>query len=80
MGLGKDVVAKDDFTKKIESGELSGAEAKQFTHDFRRMINLKKRLSSDNLSEDDRTKLQNEYDGLLGNYFQMDESKQSKER
>ena len=33
-----------------------------------------------NLSEDDRTKLQAEYDALLGNYFQMDEGKQSKEK
>jgi hypothetical protein len=78
--LGKDVVAKDEFTKRIESGEVSGAEARQLTADFRKMIGMKRRLSSENLSEDDRTKLQAEYDLLLTNYFQLNESKQSNER
>jgi hypothetical protein len=78
--LGKDVIARDDLTKKIESGELTGPEARQFAGDFRKMINMKKRLSKDNLSDSDRAKLQGEYDDLLDKYFQMNEEKQSKEK
>jgi hypothetical protein len=78
--LGKDVIARDDLTKKIESGELTGPEARQFAGDFRKMIGMKKRLSKDNLSDADRARLQGEYDDLLDKYFQLNEDKQSKEK
>jgi hypothetical protein len=78
--LGKDVIARDELTRRMESGELTGPEARKFAADFRRMIGMKKRLSNDDLSDDDRAKLQGEYDGLLDTYFQLNEDKQSNEK
>ena len=59
---------------------MTGPEARKFAADFRKMIGIKKRLASDDLAEDDRAALQDEYDDLLGNYFQINEDKQSKEK
>jgi hypothetical protein len=78
--LGKDVIARDELTRRMESGELTGPEARKFAGDFRRMIGMKKRLSKEDLSDDDRAKLQGEYDDLLDTYFQLNEDKQSNEK
>jgi len=78
--LGKDVIARDDLTQRIESGELTGPEARKFAADFRKMITMKKRLSGDDLSDEQRAKVQDEYDEMLGNYFQINEEKQSNEK
>jgi hypothetical protein len=78
--LGKEVVARDDLTQRIESGELAGPEARKFAADFRKMIAMKKRLSGDDLSDEQRAKVQDEYDEMLGNYFQINEDKQSNEK
>ncbi len=67
--LGNDVFAKDDITQQIESGQMTHAQAQQFLTEFRQMTNLKRRLSSDNLSDDDRQKLQQQYDDYLNKYF-----------
>jgi len=44
------------------------------------MITMKKRLSGDDLSDEQRAKVQDEYDEMLGNYFQINEEKQSNEK
>jgi len=67
--LGKDVFAQDQLTAKLESPDLTKAQAKVFLEDFRKMINVKRRLASDTLSADERAKLQAQYNDLLNQYF-----------
>jgi hypothetical protein len=67
--LGKDVFAQDGLTARLESPDLTKAEARAFLQDFRKMVNLKRRLASDTLSPEQRAKLQGEYDDLLNRYF-----------
>ncbi|HEX3358709.1 MAG TPA: hypothetical protein VHS31_17160 [Tepidisphaeraceae bacterium] len=67
--LGNDVFAKDEITKQIESGEMTHAQAQQFLGEFREMTGMKRRLASENLSDGDRQKLQEQYDDMLNKYF-----------
>ncbi len=67
--FGKNVFAKDSLTAKLSDENLSGAEAKAITKDFRKMMDLKKSLSGD-LSDAERAKLQAQYDDLLNQYFE----------
>jgi hypothetical protein len=68
--LGKDIFATDDITKKIESGTISTQEAHQFMQDFNHLVNMKRRLSAEKLSDPDRAKLQTDYNDLLNKYFE----------
>ena len=67
--LGKDVFAQDQLTAKLESPDLTKAQAREFLQDFRKLINLKHRLATETLTPEQRTKLQSEYDTLLNQYF-----------
>ena len=69
--LGKNVFAKDDFTAKMEDPNLSKAEAKALCRDFHRVVTLKRKLATEDLSDDQRTKLQAEYNDLLNKYFEV---------
>jgi hypothetical protein len=69
--LGKDTFAIDDLTTKIEAGNLSKADAHKFLTDFHHMVTMKRRLSSDTLTNEQRTKLQAEYNDLLTKYFSL---------
>jgi len=72
--LGKNVFAKDDFTAKMEDPNLSKADAKALCKDFHRVVTLKKKLATDDLGADQRTKLQAEYNDLLNKYFEVRDS------
>ena len=67
--LGKNVFALDELTDKIESGQMTRADARKFLGDFRKMANIKRRLSADTLTEEQRARLQSEYNQLLNVYF-----------
>jgi hypothetical protein len=67
--LGKDVFAKDEITRRIESGEMSHADARAFLDELHHMVNLKRRLASDDLSDQQRGELQGQYNDLLNKYF-----------
>jgi hypothetical protein len=67
--LGKNIFALDALTERIESGAMTRAEARKFLGDFRKMANLKRRLSSDTLTVEQRTRLQAEFNELLDTYF-----------
>jgi hypothetical protein len=67
--LGKDVFANDDITKQIESGNMTHAQARDFLDDVNRMVHLKHRLSTDDLTDAQRTAMQNRYNDLLNQYF-----------
>lgn len=69
--LGKDVVANSDITKEIESGDLTASQAHTFLDDERKLVRMKRRLSTDDLTETQRTKLQNQYNDLLNKYFEV---------
>ena len=69
--LGKNVFAKDEFTQKMADENLTKAEARLLTKDFHRLTTLKKKLATDDLSADDRAKLQAEYNELLNKYFEV---------
>jgi hypothetical protein len=68
LRLGKNVVAQDQLTTAIESGTFSKEQARTFLQDFRRLVSLKRRLTTD-LPADQRAQLQSEYDALLNEYF-----------
>ena len=67
--LGKDIVAKDDLTAKIESGDFTKAQAREFLQDFRKLAADKRRLATETLTADQRSGLQKEYNELLNKYF-----------
>ncbi len=67
--LGKNVFAQDDLTAKLADENLSPEEAKRILADFRRMMEVKRKLSSEDLSEAERAALQAEYNELLNRYF-----------
>jgi hypothetical protein len=67
--LGKEIFATDALTAKIESGDLTKAEAKSFLGDFKKLVNLKRRLGTEELPAEQRAKLQAQYNELLNKYF-----------
>jgi hypothetical protein len=67
--LGTDVFAKDDLTAKIESGDITKADARTFLEDFRKLANIKRRLGNEDLTPAQRTELQTKYNDLLNQYF-----------
>jgi hypothetical protein len=67
--LGKDIFAKDDLTAKIESGDFTKAQAREFLRDFHQLTTLKRRLATEALTPDQRAALQKDYDDLLNKYF-----------
>ena len=69
--LGNNVFAKDDFTARMEDPNLSKADAKVLCRDFRQVVALKKKLATEDLSADQRAKLQAEYNDLLNKYFEV---------
>ena len=69
--LGKNVYAKDSLTGQLSNQNMSGADAKALTSDFRKMLALKNSLANDNLSAEALAKKQAEYDTLLNKYFEV---------
>ena len=67
--FGKNVSAKDSITSQL-SGDMTGADAKKIAGDFRQMMSIKKKLSTGDLSDEERTKLQSQYDTFLNTYFE----------
>ena len=68
--LGDNVFAKDDFTKKMADPNLSKQDARKLTHDFRQITSLKRSLSADDLTPEQRAKKQSEFDELVNQYFE----------
>lgn len=69
--LGDNVFAKDEFSKKMADPNLSKEDARKLTHDFHRLTSLKRSLAADDLTAEQRAKLQNEYNDLLNKYFEV---------
>jgi hypothetical protein len=67
--FGKNVFASNELTDRIESGSLTGAEARALLKEFREAAAAKRRLSNDDLGADQRSKLQNAYNEFLNKYF-----------
>ncbi|MCX7591834.1 MAG: hypothetical protein N2255_09425 [Kiritimatiellae bacterium] len=67
--LDKNVFAKDELTQKLTDGTLTGDEARELLGDLRRLLELKKKLATEDLSARDRETLQGEFDELLNKYF-----------
>ncbi|OGV55804.1 MAG: hypothetical protein A2X49_11445 [Lentisphaerae bacterium GWF2_52_8] len=69
--LGKNVYAKDSYTSQLSNPNLTGAEAKAISSDFRKMLEMKRTLATGNLSEADQAKMQSGYNDLLNKYFEV---------
>ncbi len=69
--LGKNVYAKDSLTSQLSNQNMSGADAKALTGDFKKMLALKTSLANDNLSAETIAQKQAEYDTLLNKYFEV---------
>lgn len=69
--LGKNVYAKDSYTGQLSNQNMTGADAKALTGDFKKMLALKNSMANDNLSADALTQKQAEYDNLLNKYFEV---------
>jgi hypothetical protein len=68
---GENVYAKSDLTGKMTSGDLTAEEAKEIAGDMRRLTELKRTLSASDLDEDEVEDLQEEYNDLLNEYFEV---------
>jgi hypothetical protein len=69
--LDKNVFANSTLTAAMNNPDLTKADAKALLKDFRRTVELKRTLSTGDLSDDERAKLQAEYDDLLNRYFEV---------
>ena len=69
--LGKNVTAKDSLTSQLSNPNMTGAEAKSLTGDFKKMLEMKRSLATEDLSADARTKKQADYDALLNKYYDI---------
>jgi hypothetical protein len=71
--LGKDIFANQEITQKIESGEMTHTEARDFLTDINHMVRLKRRLATEDLTDAQRSKLTDTYNDLLNQYFTVKE-------
>ncbi|OGV60004.1 MAG: hypothetical protein A2283_10645 [Lentisphaerae bacterium RIFOXYA12_FULL_48_11] len=71
LRLGTNVTLKNEFAQSLANENLSKQDARTFLKDFHRMMELKKSLSEGNMSEEQRSKLQSEYNNLLNKYFEI---------
>ncbi|MFA6567124.1 MAG: hypothetical protein WCS96_02835 [Victivallales bacterium] len=69
--LGKNVIAKNSLTSQLSNQNMTGAEAKALTGDFRKMLDMKRSLATDDLPADVRAKKQADYDALLNKYYEV---------
>lgn len=69
--LGKNVSAKDDLTQKLANESLTPDEVRELLGDLRRLIELKRKLATDDPSARERETLQGEFDELLNKYFDV---------
>ncbi|MBI4977866.1 MAG: hypothetical protein HZC28_10300 [Spirochaetes bacterium] len=69
--LGQNVFAKTEFANKMADANLKPAEAKKMLSDFHAIMEIKKRLATEDLPDGLRKKLQDEYNDLLNRYFEM---------
>lgn len=67
--LGKNVFAKDSITAALQDPNLSKSQAKAFASDFRKLTNLKQQLATGDLTDEQRSKAQAQYNELLNTYF-----------
>lgn len=67
--LGKDILARPEFTARMNDPNLKGSDARKLLGDFRRIIELKHSLATEDMSEAKRKKAQEDYDHLLNEYF-----------
>jgi hypothetical protein len=67
--LGKNVFAKDSITAALQDPNLSKSQAKAFTSDFRKLTNLKQQLATGEMTDEQRSKAQTQYNELLNTYF-----------
>jgi hypothetical protein len=69
--LGKNVRVNNDVAQKLADDNLSKADARAFAKDFHLMLGIKHRLSTADLTAEQRAKLQAEYNELLNKYFYL---------
>ena len=67
--LGKNVFAKDSITAALQDPNLSKSQARAFASDFRKLTNLKQTLATRELTDEQRSKVQTQYNDLLNTYF-----------
>lgn len=67
--LGKDVYLNDATAAKLGDPALTRQDARAFSHDFARLLDVKGKLASEDLTDDQRAALQKEYNDLLSKYF-----------
>ncbi|MBF0244053.1 MAG: hypothetical protein HQL31_02105 [Planctomycetes bacterium] len=67
---GKHAGLAASLAAKLESGEVSGKEAREMLKGVKGAAEIKRRLSNEELSEGDRSKLQNKYDAFRSKYFE----------
>jgi hypothetical protein len=67
--LGKDVKLNPDVAQKLEDPNVDKSVARGFSQDFHKMLTIKRQLGTENLTDDQRAQLQNQYNDLLNKYF-----------
>lgn len=69
--FGENVKLNSDTAVKLADPNLDKTQVRQITHDFHEMLHLKHALATEKLTDEQRTKLQSQYDQLLNEYFTL---------
>jgi chromosome segregation ATPase len=69
--LGKNVTLNDAVAQKLANPDLTRGEARELARDFQHLLALKHRLAAEQLTDEQRARLQAAYDALLNQYFQV---------
>jgi hypothetical protein len=67
--LGRNVRVLPAVADKLHDGEIDRADARAFSKDFGRLLHLRRALAVDTLTDEQRGKMQAEYDDMLNKYF-----------
>jgi hypothetical protein len=70
--FGRNIFAQNAFSAKLqEEADCTRAEARAALKDFREAMRLKRVLAADELSAEQRTQVQNDFNDLLNKYFEV---------
>jgi len=69
--FGKNVFASPEILRRVNDPNLSSADAGKIMEDYRQMFKYREQLRDRDLDSYERHRIQEQYDALLGQYFEV---------